>query len=361
MPKFSIIIPVYNVAHPASARFAARRDGSGDTYLRECLDSVLAQTFTDWEAICVDDGSTDGSGEILDEYAARDARIRVIHQKNAGVSAARNVALDVAQGEWIWFVDGDDIIDRRSLETLFAAIAKFSNCQLHAVFLECHVFKDGGRPADSLRVAPDMVYYGTVSASITRKFFRPASRTLLRRAAIGSVRFKGYQQNEDALFVMEYLCRGTGWVTINAPLYFYRMREGSSSHNNTYTAEMVEKIFDSENELLSAALQLRDANPGCDLTGLFADLHTRSYYTYCYWYFGLTAKERRRLLPKWIALQCRFVDLYRWPVARRIRFTAVRFFRSGYLVKPLVVGSVPGFAHIKRLFLRMSKSKQRVA
>ena len=67
-PKFSIIIPVYNVA----------------PYLRECFDSVLAQTFTNWEAICVDDGSTDGSGEILDEYAARDGRFRVIHQKNAG-------------------------------------------------------------------------------------------------------------------------------------------------------------------------------------------------------------------------------------------------------------------------------------
>ena len=70
-PFFSVIIPVYNVA----------------PYLRECLDSVLKQTFTDWEAICVDDGSTDESGAILDEYAAKDKRFRVIHQANAGVSA----------------------------------------------------------------------------------------------------------------------------------------------------------------------------------------------------------------------------------------------------------------------------------
>ena len=100
MPFFSIIIPVYNVA----------------PYLRECLDSVLAQTFTDWEAICVDDGSTDGSGAILDEYAAKDKRFRVIHQPNAGVSAARNKALDVAQGEWIWFVDADDVTVPIALE-----------------------------------------------------------------------------------------------------------------------------------------------------------------------------------------------------------------------------------------------------
>ncbi len=91
---FSIIIPVYNVA----------------PYLRECLDSVLSQTFTDWEAICVDDGSTDASGAILDEYAAKDARFRVIHQSNAGVSAARNRALDMARSEWVLFLDGDDYL-----------------------------------------------------------------------------------------------------------------------------------------------------------------------------------------------------------------------------------------------------------
>lgn len=77
-PFFSIIIPVYNVA----------------PYLRECLDSVLAQTFTDWECLCVADGSTDDSGIILDEYAQKDPRFRVFHKKNGGVSAARNLALD---------------------------------------------------------------------------------------------------------------------------------------------------------------------------------------------------------------------------------------------------------------------------
>ena len=101
-PFFSIIIPVYNVA----------------PYLRECLDSVLAQTFPEWEAICVDDGSTDGSGEMLDEYASKDTRFKVIHQQNAGVSVARNNALHVALGKWVTFLDGDDRFDAERLMAL---------------------------------------------------------------------------------------------------------------------------------------------------------------------------------------------------------------------------------------------------
>ena len=101
MPFFAIVIPVYNVA----------------PYLRECLDSVLAQTFTDWEAICVDDGSADGSGEILDEYAAKDGRIKVFHSENRGVSAARNFGIDTASGEYVTFLDGDDAYERSWLES----------------------------------------------------------------------------------------------------------------------------------------------------------------------------------------------------------------------------------------------------
>lgn len=91
--KFSIVIPVYNVA----------------PYLRECLDSVIAQTCSDWECICVDDGSSDGGGAILDEYAAMDTRFKVIHQPNSGVSAARNAGMDLACGEWLTFLDADDL------------------------------------------------------------------------------------------------------------------------------------------------------------------------------------------------------------------------------------------------------------
>lgn len=98
----SIIIPVYNVKK----------------YLKDCLDGILMQTYTDWECILVDDGSKDGSAEICDSYALRDARFKVIHKENGGVSSARNMGLKEARGEWVAFVDADDMISPRYLTSL---------------------------------------------------------------------------------------------------------------------------------------------------------------------------------------------------------------------------------------------------
>lgn len=105
VPKISVIIPVYKV----------------EAYLRKCVDSVLGQTHKDLEVILVDDGSPDHCGAICDEYAAKDSRVKVIHKENGGVSAARNVGLDAATGDWIMFVDSDDLIDHHYAEFLLNA------------------------------------------------------------------------------------------------------------------------------------------------------------------------------------------------------------------------------------------------
>ena len=102
MPKISVIVPVYNT----------------EKYLRRCVDSILAQTFTDFELLLIDDGSSDSSGAICDEYAQKDPRVRVFHKENGGVSSARNLGLDNARGEWITFVDSDDWIEIHSLSIL---------------------------------------------------------------------------------------------------------------------------------------------------------------------------------------------------------------------------------------------------
>ena len=87
--------------------------------LHRCVDSILAQTFTDWELLLIDDGSPDRSGEICDEYASKDTRIKVFHKENGGVSSARNTGLDVANGEWIVFADSDDWCENNYLSDFF--------------------------------------------------------------------------------------------------------------------------------------------------------------------------------------------------------------------------------------------------
>lgn len=98
MPLISIIVPVYNSV----------------STLNRCLDSILNQTFSDWELLLIDDGSTDRSTELCDQYASKDQRIKVFHKKNGGVSSARNIGLSHAKGEWITFVDSDDEIPKNT-------------------------------------------------------------------------------------------------------------------------------------------------------------------------------------------------------------------------------------------------------
>jgi len=109
MPKISVIIPIYNV----------------EEYLRRCLDSVKNQTFTDWQAICVDDGSPDKSGEIAEEYAKKDKRFVVIHKKNGGLSDARNTGMKKVKSEYVMFLDSDDFIHPQAMECIYNLISNY--------------------------------------------------------------------------------------------------------------------------------------------------------------------------------------------------------------------------------------------
>ena len=125
MPKISVIVPVYNV----------------EKYLHECVDSILTQTFTDFELILVDDGSPDNCPVICDEYASKDKRIKVIHKENGGGAQSRNVGLDCSRGAYIGFVDSDDHILPDMYEKMFCRIeeeqADIACCGLH------HIYEDG--------------------------------------------------------------------------------------------------------------------------------------------------------------------------------------------------------------------------
>ena len=132
-PLISIIVPVYNV----------------EAYLAKCVDSILAQTYTNLEIILVNDGSSDGCGRICDEYAKQDKRIKVIHKQNGGLSDARNVAIDVATGEFITFIDSDDYVTDDYIMTLYSLIEKYE-CKVSIALY--NTFVEGSKPKAVNRV-----------------------------------------------------------------------------------------------------------------------------------------------------------------------------------------------------------------
>lgn len=195
IPKFSIIIPIYNVA----------------PYIRETLESVFAQTHRDFELICVDDGSTDGSGAILDEYSGH---ARIIHQPNKGVSAARNRGLAEAKGEWVAFIDGDDLWHPHLLELVSEKAADDSVDIVHFGITQ---FKEDARP----------VWKSCVECSVYSGWF---VQKVYRRALIDDLRFPSYRIGEDTSFMNRVCARARKAAFIPQRLYGYRQRGASSSH-----------------------------------------------------------------------------------------------------------------------------------
>ena len=208
----SFIIPCYNV----------------EKFVGECLTSVLAQTDSEWEAVCVDDGSTDKTGAILNKFAEKDSRIKVVHKMNGGLSSARNAGLAVATGEWLFYLDADDITPRWTIE-------EFRRC-----VMECPVadvlkgnlvqYRDGehcswNRSAGS-PVAKD------ISREITfREFNAFFPQFAYRRTVFGKMLFIGANWCEDRLFHANFLIKAKMIVETRSDVYGYRLRDGSITHN----------------------------------------------------------------------------------------------------------------------------------
>ena len=212
MPKFSLIIPCYNLA----------------PWIRACLDSVRAQDCPDWEAICVDDESSDASGAILDEYAGKDARIQVIHQKNAGEGGARNTGLAQAAGQWVFFLDGDDVLAPGSLSVLSSLVKAHPAEKLFR--FDYQVFEDG-QPWTPRQ--PDLTCRRKeISRAIPmRDFFTYVWQHLFHRSIVENRRFKRYKRGCDRVFIDDILLNAVdSFVETNAILYGYRQRQTSVMH-----------------------------------------------------------------------------------------------------------------------------------
>ena len=191
--KISVIVPVYNT----------------EKYLNKCLDSILAQTFTDFELLLIDDGSTDNSGKICDEYAAKDNRVKVFHKENGGVSRARNLGLDNASGEYLSFIDSDDYIRPEMYAELLAVADKY-NVDLVTSDLEinCKIINNGDLPSNKV-----------IDIDYVIKKLRPAftfnnsmaimefKNKIFRKDVVAHCRFpEGICFQEDLIYMVQVYC-----------------------------------------------------------------------------------------------------------------------------------------------------------
>lgn len=220
-PALSIIIPVYNVTD----------------YLSGCLDSILLSEDRDLEVLLIDDGSTDGSGEICDRYAGEDDRVKVIHKANGGVSSARNLGLEKAAGDWITFIDGDDYVDSRLFEDFRKSIGR---TEASVLIYYNHFFVVGDKISASETSYDSDVISGDSFIKYLLSYREPSISVMwnkfFRKDLLSAVRFDAdVKIGEDLLFLLNVALRKQARDILillrNEPYYFYRIRHGSAMSN----------------------------------------------------------------------------------------------------------------------------------
>ena len=231
-PLISIIIPCYNV----------------EEYLPKCINSIINQTYRNLEIILVDDGSSDSCGQICDEYAAKDARIKVIHKENGGQSDARNVAIDIAKGEYITFVDSDDYVTGDYVEVLYSLIEKYG-CKVSAALHQ--TFSEGEEPDLSrdanleicqpvMKAIEDMLYQKWYDTAPWAKMYH--------RSLFGTdIRYPKVIIFEDLATTYLLFAKAESVAFSNKKIYCYLLRS-NSSEGATFTPFKMDsalRVFDS--------------------------------------------------------------------------------------------------------------------
>lgn len=255
-PKFSIIVPVYNV----------------EDYLSFCMESLIRQTLKDIEIICVNDGSTDSSLTILEEYAKLDDRIKIIDKRNGGLSSARNAGIDVAEGEFILFIDSDDCIEINACDRLYMEVLQENPDIIvfgTSIFPWCISSQSVSWIWNSLQVETKRYEGNTIQALFKERASKPfVWNECYRRSVLeeNHIRFdESLLYGEDMLFLFMMFPRVNKVVYIQDKLYCYRCeREGSlmdrAGHNLEWKLDMhvniIEKILQDwkENDYLEKAM-----------------------------------------------------------------------------------------------------------
>ena len=209
-------------------------------YLTQSICSVQAQTLQDWELLVIDDGSTDGSGEEAEQFAAKDPRIRVFHQPNSGISAARNKALSLVRGKYIGFVDADDLLQPTMYETMVQA-AEANNCEIvsvgHISFDDDSVLGTSylSLPPEQVLTRDDIVRF--IPDLSQKKTFLYIWRRLFCADLIraNNIRFDpAISVGEDTIFCLECFLHAQRTIALHQALYMYRHRPGSAMRSDAF-------------------------------------------------------------------------------------------------------------------------------
>ncbi|MED3939487.1 glycosyltransferase family 2 protein [Priestia megaterium] len=235
MPLLSIIIPVYKA----------------ELYLNQCIESILKQTFKDFELILINDGSPDNSGEICDKYAKKDARIRVVHKKNQGVSTARNLGIDISKGKYLMFSDADDYVEPTWCEEMYNLVVNSDKSLVISGFC-IH----NNRKTNKLKTNINLSNLENKSTLKKKNFLNlylkqmlnsPCNKIFISKLVKdNNIRFdESLSLGEDLLFNLEYLKKvDHDILIINKPLYNYILRNVESLDNKYY-----ENLFEIYNKL----------------------------------------------------------------------------------------------------------------
>lgn len=218
-PEVTFIIPAYNVRG----------------YVDQCLESVTRQTFCDFEALLIDDGSTDGTAEACNEWSSLDPRIRAIHKPNGGVSSCRNLGIELARGEYLAFVDSDDWLDERYLELLHEAAEREG-----ALLAECDIWRYDNRTGTKIlrRCGQRMGVRHTLEEHM--RLGPTASYKAISRRSLwveDDVRFPGCPFESPAVFALVVALAGERWAYVPEPLYYYRRFRPNSLVETAYAKE----------------------------------------------------------------------------------------------------------------------------
>lgn len=254
-PLISIIVPVYNV----------------EKYIERCVDSILAQSYRNLEVILVDDGSPDRCPEICDRYGLQDKRVKVLHQSNAGLSAARNAGIDIASGDYLGFVDSDDWISKDMYEQLHAAAAR-SAADISICNFQCVDESDFSLRANVIMPIKDEVLSGI--EVITQKlssdqdwYWVIACNKLYRRDLFSDIRYPLGKLHEDEFIIHRLLLKCSKVAGVSKALYFYLQRTGgiTKTKYSIRRLDAAEANFERADMLLSQGIEARAAYYACSI------------------------------------------------------------------------------------------------